>query len=158
MEYIELFGGEGASTNTCCIRFDHPDGFDDTLRGNAESSAHSADGSCRRCDEGIRSKIKVKHDCIGALTEDAFVGEEGRLHECHGINDIIAQLFSISLYSQITLHTLRWYLIANKFSLHIIFKVSVSFVSTHNQSSKTSLKLLPIKQMMHTDSTTRGLG
>ena len=153
-----MFGGERASSNTCCICFDHADGFDDTLRGNAESSAHPADGGWRRCDVGIRSKIEVKHDCIGALTEDSFVSEEGVLHECHGVNDIIAQLFSISLCSQITPHTLRWYLVANKFSLNIVFKVSVSFVSTHNQSSKTCLKLLPIKQMMHTDPTTRRLG
>lgn len=156
--YVELFCGERASTHTCGIRFDDTNSFDDTLRGDAKSTTHSTDGSWRGCDVGIRSKIEVKHDGIGALTEDTLVRDEGTLHECHRINNIIAQLLSISLFSQITPYTLRWYLVASKFSVNIIFKISVSFVSTRNQSSKPMLKLLPIKQMMHTDPTTRGFG
>src|SRR5271169_2003433 len=96
--YIELFGRERASTNTCGICFDDADSFDDTLRGDAESSAHATDRCGRGCDIWIRSKIEVKHDRISALTENTLVREEGTLHECNRINNIIAQFLSISLF------------------------------------------------------------
>jgi len=96
--YIELFGWERAGTNASGICFDDADGFDDTLRGNAKSSTDSTNGSRRGCDVWIRPEIDVKHDCIGALTEDTFVGEKGTLHERDCINNIIAQFLSISLF------------------------------------------------------------
>lgn len=46
------------------------------------------------------------------------------------------------------------YLVTSKFSFDIVFKLSISFVTTYNQAPKASLEFIPIEQMVDSEATT----
>jgi hypothetical protein len=91
--YIELFSGEGASTNAGGVSFDNPNGAPNHFGGYTETGADTANRSRRRGDVRVGSKVKVEHQSIGPFHKNSLPRCDGFVDVGDTVYDIWPQSF-----------------------------------------------------------------
>lgn len=95
--HVELLGGERSGSDAGRVGLYDSDDLPDRLGGQSQSSADSSDAGGRRSDVGVRSKVEVEHESVGAFDEDALVGHHGLVEEGRSIDDVGLEAGSESL-------------------------------------------------------------
>ena len=89
--HVQLLRGERPAPHARRVRLDDADRRPNRLRGDAQARAYAADGSRGRGHEGIRAKVDVEHQRVGALDEHLLALAE-RLVDVHdAVDDIRPQ-------------------------------------------------------------------
>jgi hypothetical protein len=118
--YVQLFGGEGPSTNASGICFDDTNGVSDQLRGNTQPSAHSANGSRGRRNKGISPKVNIEHEGVGAFHQNL-------LARGNGLVDIREAVDHIGTES------LRELLVSQDLAFGVVVKVTVALETAFDE-------------------------
>ena len=88
---VKLLRGERACADTRRVRLDDADRRPNRLRGDAQARTYAADGGRGRGHEGVRAKVDVEHQRVGALDEHLLALAE-RLVDVHdAVDDIRPQ-------------------------------------------------------------------
>lgn len=86
--HVKLLSGKGTTTDTRSVSLGHADNVADGRGRNAETRAHSTDARRATRDKGVRAKVEVQHECIGALDEHALAIRQRLVDERDAIDDV----------------------------------------------------------------------
>ena len=94
--FVELFGWEGARSDTGGVGLDHTDDGGDAGWVQRETLDSTTQAGGRRGHEGVSSVVQVEHECVGTLNQSV-----GRvlvfLEEAELVNDVGLQDFAVFL-------------------------------------------------------------
>lgn len=86
--HVELLGRERSRSDARRVGLDDSNDLSDRFGRQSQASADSSDSSRRRGDVGVRSKVEVEHESVGALDEDALVRRHGLVEKGRSVDDV----------------------------------------------------------------------